>query len=76
MRIDDTERNDRGPAAGVRQDDPPHVRAKAAARRIGVAPKTLANWRAAGKGPRYSRVGRAIVYRVADLDQFVESHLQ
>ena len=31
---------------------------------------TLANWRHLGRGPRYYRVGRSIVYRVSDLDLF------
>jgi len=46
----------------------------AAAAYIGIAPKTLANWRALGEGPRYVRLGRSharIVYRVADLDQYL-----
>jgi hypothetical protein len=52
------------------------MRAGDAARHLGIAPKTLANWRSAGKGPRFSRLGRAIVYRVEDLDRFVEACLQ
>lgn len=48
------------------------MRAVDAARHLGIAPKTLANWRSAGKGPRFSRLGRAIVYRLDDLDKFVE----
>jgi len=53
-----------------------HLRAREAARHLGVAPKTLANWRCAGKGPRFCRLGRAIVYRLEDLDRFVEDCLQ
>ena len=53
-----------------------NLREREAALHIGVAPKTLANWRSAGRGPRFSRLGRAIVYRVEDLDRFVEERLQ
>ena len=47
-----------------------------AAAYIGVAPKTLANWRSAGKGPRFCRLGRVIVYQKNDLDQYFEDHMQ
>jgi hypothetical protein len=46
----------------------------AAAAYIGVAPKTLSNWRALGEGPPYVRLGKSharIVYRVSDLDQYL-----
>lgn len=52
------------------------LRARDAARHIGLAEKTLANWRSAGRGPRFSRLGRAIVYAKDDLDRFVEECLQ
>lgn len=52
------------------------LRARDAARHIGLAEKTLANWRSAGKGPRFSRLGRAIVYAREDLDRFVEDGQQ
>lgn len=58
------------------QMQPRFLRARDAARHIGVAEKTLANWRSAGKGPRFSRLGRAIVYAREDLDRFVEACLQ
>lgn len=41
---------------------------------VGVSQKTMANWRALGEGPPYVRLGKAgarIVYRVADLDQYL-----
>ncbi|MDY7541770.1 helix-turn-helix domain-containing protein [Cryobacterium sp. 5B3] len=45
---------------------------------IGVTRKTLSNWRALGEGPPYARLGASgarIVYRVADLDQFLAEHM-
>jgi helix-turn-helix protein len=40
---------------------------------IGVLPRTLADWRRAGKGPRYSRPngGTRIRYKMADIDVFM-----
>jgi hypothetical protein len=34
----------------------------------------LAQWRHKGKGPAFYRLGRKIVYRGFDLNQWVESH--
>ena len=43
-----------------------------AARLIGVSPKTLLNWRWAGKGPTPIRVSRSLVlYRRDDLDSWL-----
>jgi hypothetical protein len=44
---------------------------KAAATYLGVATQTLSNWRWANQGPRYTRVGRLIKYRQADLDAYL-----
>ena len=35
---------------------------------IGVTPKTLANWRVAGRGPQHIRAGRKVTYDVADIE--------
>lgn len=51
------------------------MRESDAAAYIGVAPKTLANWRSAGKGPRYCKLGRMIVYQRGDLDAYFEDHM-
>lgn len=48
-----------------------------AARLIGVAPKTLGNWRTRRQGPPFYRVSPRIVsYKVADLIAFMESRRQ
>ena len=44
---------------------------QAAAQLLGVAVKTLRNWRAQLEGPRYYRAGR-ISYRLRDLAEFIE----
>lgn len=35
---------------------------------IGVAPKTLCNWRVAGFGPAHIRAGGRIAYDIADIE--------
>lgn len=37
---------------------------------IGLSPKTLANWRSLGVGPRYSIVNGSIYYRFGELERF------
>lgn len=50
-----------------------------AATYLGLAPGTLAAWRAEGTGPRYARLGkgtRAVIgYRREDLDAFITEHM-
>ncbi|MCA0405464.1 MAG: helix-turn-helix domain-containing protein [Proteobacteria bacterium] len=40
---------------------------------LSLSPKTLANWRTQGGGPRFSKVGAAVRYRFADLLSFITS---
>ncbi len=42
-----------------------------AARLLTLAPSTLRIWRSKGRGPRFVRLGRAVRYRIADLQAFV-----
>lgn len=47
-----------------------------AARYLSLAPQTLRNWRLKGEGPPFCRVGqKRIVYRITDLDAFLEARL-
>lgn len=50
-----------------------------AAAYLGLAPKTLENWRVAKTGPRYARLGRVgrprIVYRITDLDAWLAAQV-
>ena len=48
---------------------------EAAAKYLGVAEKTLRNWRAELRGPSYVKFGAAVKYRVRDLDQFIAKHV-
>lgn len=46
-----------------------------AAEYTGLARATLKKWRSTGEGPAYARVGSKVVYRVADLDQYLTDRL-
>jgi hypothetical protein len=39
-----------------------------------VNPRTLANWRYLGRGPRYVRSGSRALYRLADVEQWLDAH--
>lgn len=43
-----------------------------AAEYLGLRPTTLNNWRVAGRGPRFVRIGNRVSYRQADLDAYLE----
>ena len=50
------------------------LKEKEAAAYLGLSVKTLQAWRFYSKGPKYLKLsGRAIRYRVEDLDQFMEA---
>ncbi len=52
--------------------DSPLLSRPAAARYLGIAPETLANWASSGRyGLPYIRVGRRALYRRTDLDAFI-----
>lgn len=44
-----------------------------AALHLGCSIRTLQSWRLRGGGPGYSKVGRLVRYRPADLSAFVEA---
>lgn len=46
-----------------------------AARYLCVSAGTLRNWRSMSRGPRFARVGRRIVYRMVDLEAFLDESL-
>lgn len=43
-----------------------------AAEHLGVAPRTLEDWRNKSIGPSYYKLGKRVVYDRADLDQYLE----
>jgi predicted DNA-binding transcriptional regulator AlpA len=44
-----------------------------AARYVGISPKTLNDWRSAGRGPSYLKIGTLVRYRQSDLDAFLDA---
>lgn len=52
---------------------PAFLKTPDAAAYLGLSRRTLEKWRGAGKGPRYSRLGRSVVYAVSDLDDFARA---
>jgi hypothetical protein len=47
-----------------------------AAKYLGVAEQTLANWRTIGRGPKSFRLGGRVFYRLTDLQAFVDETMQ
>lgn len=45
-----------------------HLRPADLAERWAIPTKTLANWRSAGKGPAYIKVGGTVRYTLADVE--------
>lgn len=51
--------------------DPAYLNPKQAADYLGSSPSTLAKLRLYGGGPTFCRIGRAVRYTRADLDEFM-----
>jgi predicted DNA-binding transcriptional regulator AlpA len=54
-------------------DIPKVVTTAEAARVLGLSESTLAKLRLNGNGPIYCKLGRRVVYRTADLEQWLQS---
>jgi hypothetical protein len=60
------------PAAPVERDGPDALLPPpAAARRLNIAPQTLARWRTERKGPPFYLVGGRVAYRWADIEAWL-----
>lgn len=57
--------------------EPMALSSEDAARALGVSPKTLANWRCAGRGPAYVHIGDSphspVLYLIEDLQGWLHS---
>lgn len=40
---------------------------------LGLPPKTLAEWRSRGTGPKYAKVGRHVRYRWSDVEKWLDA---
>lgn len=47
-----------------------------AARYLGLQKTTLEAWRCRGDGPQFVKLGRAVRYRQADLDAWIDSRIR
>ncbi len=47
-----------------------------AAEYVGLSSNTLNRWRYTGDGPRYLKLGRAVRYRQADLDAWLDERVR
>ncbi|GAA1480619.1 hypothetical protein GCM10009624_10590 [Gordonia sinesedis] len=52
----------------------PNLNSAEAAEYLGVKPETLNQWRYLGRGPSYVKSGRAIIYRLKDLDAWLDAN--
>jgi len=50
------------------------VREKEAAEMIGVSVNTLRQWRSRGKYIPFVKLGRSVLYRIADLENYMDQH--
>ncbi|MBF0177964.1 MAG: helix-turn-helix domain-containing protein [Magnetococcales bacterium] len=51
-----------------------HINPFQLARRWGINPRTLQNWRCKDKGPAYLKIGGHIMYRENDIEQYEAEH--
>lgn len=71
LRADEPRISSGEPVAADDSDGARWLTGAEAARRLRLSPSTLANWRAAGTGPAFCRIGRAVRYDAAEIEQFV-----
>lgn len=50
------------------------LNAKQASQLLGLSPSTLAKWRLSGTGPRYSKLGRRVVYQRGEIESWMAKH--
>lgn len=50
-----------------------NLKTKQAAEFLQVKKSTLEQWRWSGKGPRFCKLNRSVIYRKADLEAFLEA---
>ncbi|MBK8210391.1 MAG: helix-turn-helix domain-containing protein [Rhodospirillales bacterium] len=53
-----------------------HLDQSDVARRLKLSPRTLEKWRWEGRGPQYLKLGRRVVYRLADIQAFKAERLR
>jgi predicted DNA-binding transcriptional regulator AlpA len=58
----------------AKRSDPPSVvlDTRAAADFLGISPRTLEGFRVRGGGPRFVKIGGAVRYRLASLEEYLQ----
>ena len=54
----------------------PNMKVEAAAEYLALSASTLNKWRIRGEGPRFLKLGRAVVYRLQDLDDWLGQNVR
>lgn len=54
---------------------PQNLDERQAAQFLGLSVSTLQQWRFRSRGPAYLKFGKAVRYRVADLETYIAAHL-
>lgn len=52
-----------------------HLKPEEVAQRLRTTVGALSNWRMQGKGPRYIKLGRKILYPLREVEAFEAAHL-
>ena len=73
MRTDTPKHSSEGDEPSRAAGRPKVVRAREAARIVGLSESTMAKLRLNGNGPLYCKLGRRVVYRTSDLEQWLQS---
>ena len=53
-----------------------HLSVKEASNYTGLSHSTLNKLRCSGGGPRFAKIGRRVLYDIADLDSWIATHLK
>ena len=61
---------------GMTDTKPLHLTPREAADRLRTSANTLANWRTKGGGPRFIKLGRKVLYPVAEIEAFEQRGLR
>lgn len=54
---------------------PNHLTPEELAKRWSVKSKTLSQWRWNGRGPKFLKLGRHVMYRLADIEEFENQNI-
>lgn len=47
-----------------------HLTTEELANRWGMNPTTLCNWRVAGRGPKFMKFGKNVLYALSDIEEY------